>query len=107
MSGRPGPVPVSLPFDVLEAAPAAADQQMGLAPADSAGRTLSELEIRSVLAALASAERPLILAGLLLCCLAAGECLVRLVAVLKVPAIGMESPRGVNEPSLGAFADLL
>ncbi|MFL4989186.1 MAG: thiamine pyrophosphate-binding protein [Microvirga sp.] len=107
MSGRPGPVHVSLPFDVLEAAPAVADQQMGLAPADSAGRTLSELELRSVLAALASAERPLILAGPLLCRLAAGEGLARLGAALKVPAIGMESPRGVNDPSLGAFADLL
>ena len=106
-SGRPGPVHVSLPFDLLEAAHAVTDRQTGLAPADSAGRTLSELEVRSVLAALASAERPLILAGPLLCRPAAGEGLARLSAALKVPAIGMESPRGVNDPSLGAFADLL
>ena len=106
-SGRPGPVHVSLPFDLLEAAHDTTLQQTGLAPADSAGRTLSELEVSSVLAALASAERPLILAGPLLCRLAAGEGLARLSAALKVPAIGMESPRGVNDPSLGAFADLL
>jgi len=107
MSGRPGPVHVSLPFDLLEAAHDTTFQQTGLAPADSAGRTLSQLEVRSVLAALASAERPLILAGPLLCRPAAGEGLARLGAALKVPAIGMESPRGVNDPSLGAFADLL
>jgi len=106
MSGRPGPVHVSLPFDFLEA-DAVTDRQTGLAPADSAGRTLSQLEVRSVLAALASAERPLILAGPLLCRPAAGEELARLGAALKVPAIGMESPRGLNDPSLGAFADLL
>ncbi len=107
LSGRPGPVHVSLPFDLLEAADTVTAQQTGRALADSAGRTLSELELRSVLAALASAERPLILAGPLLCRLAAGEGLARLSAALKVPAIGMESPRGVNDPSLGAFADLL
>src|SRR5829696_9153736 len=106
MSGRPGPVHVSLPFDFLEA-DAVTDRQTGLAPADSAGRTLSQLEVRSVLAALASAERPLILAGPLLCRPAAGEELARLGAAIQVPAIGMESPRGLNDPSLGAFADLL
>jgi thiamine pyrophosphate-dependent acetolactate synthase large subunit-like protein len=96
LSGRPGPVHVSLPFDLLEAADTVTAQQTGRALADSAGRTLSELEVRSVLAALASAERPLILAGPLLCRPAAGEGLARLGAALKVPAIGMESPRGAR-----------
>jgi acetolactate synthase-1/2/3 large subunit len=107
-SGRPGPVHLSLPFDLLEetaedaeslwpdAAELVADvRALGDAPADAA------------LAALAEAERPLILAGAMLCTTAGRALLRRLAAATGVPSIGMESPRGINDPSLGAFAEVL
>ncbi len=105
-SGRAGPVHLSLPADTLESptsmpalpdAAAMAPQPMPLA-ADQA---------QAMLAQLRRAQRPLILigpAGLTfnrraLCC--------QLEAACGVPVLGMESPRGVNDPSLGAFAERL
>ena len=107
-SGRPGPVHLSLPFDLLEdkvddaaslwpdrTAFVPEQQPLGIAAADAA------------LAALTGAERPLILAGPMLCTGAGRALLRRLAAATGVPAIGMESPRGINDPSLGAFAEVL
>jgi len=106
--GRPGPVHISLPFDLLDAKvedsaalwPSAADfepPQMQLA-ADDRG---------AVLAALENAERPLILAGPAM----SGRCgralLHALAQSTRAPTITIESPRGINDPSLGAFAEIL
>ena len=107
-SGRPGPVHLSLPIDLLEASvaetavvwPAAEDFAPQVQP-------LSDVAADAVLAALAEAERPLILAGPMLCHVPAVALLARLGEALGVPALGMESPRGVNDPSLGAFAEVL
>src|SRR5262245_10138487 len=105
-SGRPGPVHVSLPFDVLEkkidlssVAPAsgvaALSQPLGATAADA------------VLTQIGRAQRPLVLTGPGMANgreRAAGE---RLAAALGVPVICMESPRGVSDPCLGAFSEVL
>jgi acetolactate synthase-1/2/3 large subunit len=107
-SGRPGPVHLSLPADVLEApvdagaivwpdAEAFAAEEMPLAPRAAA----------AVLAEIAAAARPLLVAGPALCTSAGRRLLGTLEAALGLPVPGMESPRGVNDPSLGAFAEAL
>jgi acetolactate synthase-1/2/3 large subunit len=108
MSGRPGPVHLSLPFDLLEQS---VDDTRRLWPSPSAfGATavpLGETAADAALAAIAAAARPLILAGPMLCTPAGRELLARLASAVRAPAVGMESPRGVNDPSLGAFAEVL
>jgi acetolactate synthase-1/2/3 large subunit len=107
-SGRPGPVHLSLPVDLL-------DQKMdsvdSLWPqAESAARTPMPLAAQSadlVLAAVNSAARPLVLCGPTLCGEGGRRQMRQLEAAIHAPVIGMESPRGINDPSLGAFAEML
>jgi acetolactate synthase I/II/III large subunit len=104
-SGRPGPVQMNLPSDALE----------GVAPQDGAADASFEprplqLDARTaaaILGRLRRARRPLILLG--------PSCLTRegrrrsaaLEEATGIPSIGMESPRGINDPGLGAFAEVL
>jgi acetolactate synthase-1/2/3 large subunit len=105
-AGRPGPVHLSLPFDVLEAMVDA--NSVAAADFDTPpGRSLGAADRDAVLAELQRALRPLVLTGPAMANArgrAAGE---RLAASLGVPVICMESPRGINDPCLGAFADVL
>jgi thiamine pyrophosphate-dependent acetolactate synthase large subunit-like protein len=107
-SGRPGPVHLSLPFDVLE-------QRIG-ATATSIPDRIDALAVPiplevhaadTVLSHVKSAQRPLLLCGPTLCSAAGREQMARLEALIGAPVLGMESPRGINDPSLGAFAQVL
>jgi acetolactate synthase-1/2/3 large subunit len=105
VSGRPGPVHLSLPVDVLDDTadgeePAARDAQRIPMP-------LGEPEARAMLDRLASALRPLILAGPALMTRAGRVRCATLEEATGIPVVGMESPRGVADPSLGAFAEVL
>ena len=108
LSGRPGPVHLSLPFDLLEETveerpelwPRAAD----FAPLN---QPLDARAAASILAALAEATHPLILAGPQLCHGGDLTVLGNLGDKLGVPVVPMESPRGINDPRLGAFAEVL
>jgi acetolactate synthase-1/2/3 large subunit len=105
-SGRPGPVHLSLPTDVLEQA-ADADR-LPAAPAFAARvESLPASDAGTVLARLRQAKRPLVLAGPAFMTRRGRAQLRALEAVIDAPVIGMESPRGVNDPSLGAFAQVL
>jgi acetolactate synthase-1/2/3 large subunit len=107
-SGRPGPVHVSLPVDLLDESVADADDLWPDAQAFAApAQDLSEAAADAVLAALAEASRPLILCGPLLCHTPHAPLVARLGEATGVPALPMESPRGINDPALGAFADVL
>jgi acetolactate synthase-1/2/3 large subunit len=103
--GRPGPVHVSLPTDVLEgkAAPTLPDESDFLAPA----MPLSPESARAVLAAIAAAERPILVAGGALNTPAGARARTALAATLDLPIALMESPRGLNDPSLGDLASVL
>ena len=107
-SGRPGPVHIGLPFDVLEEPVAKArGQQLG---PDDFHPIVSLLDVATadaVLGHLASAQRPLLLAGPALCAAGRRAVLDQFAATTFVPALGLESPRGVNDPSLGGFAQVL
>jgi acetolactate synthase-1/2/3 large subunit len=105
-SGRPGPVHVSLPFDVLEArvdAPAIASFR----PAAFVVQRLDESAVNAVHAELKRAQRPLVLVGPVMANGAGRAAREQLAAATGVPVVCMESPRGINDPSLGAFADVL
>lgn len=89
-SSQPGPVHISLPADVLEATVAAAALPGSPQPAPLP-------DLSDLTQAIATAERPLILLGPGL------RGLSDAVSGLKVPVVTMQSPRGANDPSLGAF----
>jgi acetolactate synthase-1/2/3 large subunit len=106
MDGRRGPVHVSLPFDLLEAS---LEASASLFPREREFEpwitTLPQRDADAVVAALDHAERPLILAGPAMADRDSRAILRGLAEAVRVPAIVMESPRGINDPSLGAFAE--
>ena len=103
--GRPGPVHLSLPVDLLEArVPADAVRLPDPGPAPAAA---DPALAAAVLRRLARAERPLVLCGPASCDPAGRAAMAALEERIGVPVIGMESPRGLNDPSLGAFAEVL
>jgi len=105
-SGRPGPVHVALPFDLLNEdvgdvkAPAAAD----FAPEATAP---DEETVLAIVEALAAAERPVVLTGPTLNATRSRGFVGALADAVDAPVIPMESPRGLNDPSLGNFASVL
>lgn len=105
-SGRPGPVHVSLPFDVLEAKVDAGAVASAGASVPGVQR-LGTSNTDALLAELARAQRPLVLAGPVMASGAGRPARERLAEATGVPVVCMESPRGVNDPALGAFADVL
>jgi acetolactate synthase-1/2/3 large subunit len=104
-SGRPGPVSLGLPTDALEAACSAqSDPPQSF---DAIPQALDPDTAASLIRRLQGAKRPLILTGP---AAMAGPALTRareLESACGIPVIGMESPRGVGDPSLGAFAQML
>ena len=113
-SGRAGPVQVNLPVDLLEARLVTSEDTLR---ADLAATTtdaghplpmpLASVDADAVRAVIASARRPLVLAGPGLGSAVARASLRRLGRHLQAPALVMESPRGIADPSLGAFAEVL
>jgi acetolactate synthase-1/2/3 large subunit len=94
-SGRPGPVHLSIPQDVLEAT---LDVEIGKIPG------AVEEPAKAMPAELLEAKRPLVIAGP---AMMRNPALRGLEEASGVPVIGMESPRGVNDPSLGRLSDVL
>jgi acetolactate synthase-1/2/3 large subunit len=107
-SGRPGPVHLSLPTDVIEARldPAAFSRvtEGDFAPVPM---PLPPRMAAAVVAELAAARRPLVIAPPALCTPRGRALLAALRGALGIPVVPMESPRGVNDPALGAFAEVL
>jgi acetolactate synthase-1/2/3 large subunit len=100
-SGRPGPVHVSLPSDLLEAevdSESPAPQTL-MEPASTARDALLDQ--------LAKADRPLVVAGPRHARAPGSALAARFEQATGVPVIAMESPRGVNDPSLGLLSDVL
>lgn len=106
-SGRPGPVHVSLPFDVLEEMVDDSAVSAARPAPDEPRRRLDAAGIQSAIAEIAKARRPLILAGPLLAGSRGAKTCGELAEATGAPVVCMESPRGVNDPCLGAFGDVL
>lgn len=105
LGGRPGPVHLSLPTDLLDgrfaaaATPAEAEQETGASLSSDAADTLLEL--------IKAAQRPMVLAGPRWSGTSGREALAAFERATAIPAVMMESPRGLADPSLGAFAQVL
>ncbi len=96
LSGRPGPVHVSLPADVL------------LAETDAVGLTqipdAAAPEVSALRQWIDAAERPVLVLGPALNATRQPGLADRLEQATGAPVIVMESPRGMKDPSLGAIA---
>ncbi len=104
-SGRPGPVHLSLPTDVLEAltdAPLPDTASFAAEPLP-----LADAQARTIMQRLAASRRPLVLAGPASMTRPGRALLAALQAASGVPVVGMESPRGLADGSLGDFAPVL
>jgi acetolactate synthase-1/2/3 large subunit len=106
-SGRPGPVHLSLPSDVLDASvpetsvvwPTGGDfKDPPIVPHDAAAG--------AILSIIGTARRPLLVAGPHLANRSGRALLSRIEAALGIPTCIMESPRGFNDATLGAFAEV-
>jgi acetolactate synthase I/II/III large subunit len=107
-SGRPGPVHLSLPFDVLEAKASRSETALPSAGAFlPSQQALSAAVGGEVAAELLRARRPLIIAGPMLTGMRGRTQRDALARACGIPVLGMESPRGVNDPALGAVAEVL
>lgn len=103
LGGRPGPVHVSLPVDCLEGE---ASLAAAAAPADVAAREAA-IDAGAFVERLRRARRPLVLTGPASLTRHGRSHMAALESALGIPVIGMESPRGIADPSLGAFAPIL
>jgi acetolactate synthase-1/2/3 large subunit len=102
-AGRPGPVHLSLPSDLLEGTvdpglPARED----FFPAPQAPGIDEE-----IFEALQRARKPLLIGGPALAHAGGRAALRRFEEATHVPALAMESPRGVNDPSMGLLSEVL
>lgn len=104
--GRPGPVHCALPFDLL-------NEDVGNVTLPGEEQFKPEKEtplaetISTIADTLAGAQRPVILTGPCLNASRAGNLIAALADVMDAPVIPMESPRGLNDPSLGALRSVL
>jgi len=110
--GRAGPVHVSLPTDALEgeSRPAAGSREKQRARNEkrqAARAPKPKLDAAISIEFLRAHVRPLVLCGPAACTRRGRERMAMLEDATGVPVIGMESPRGIGDPSLGAFAQML
>ena len=108
-SGRPGPVHISLPADLLEQVLAEGEAQAPPAALDylPAPMNLPSVTAGMLVTEVREAKRPLLITSPALCTTHGRALAAQLQTALGAPVIGMESPRGINDPSLGAFAEVL
>ena len=100
-SGRPGPVHVALPVDVLESVVRAGEPAV---EPDAAAASPAPADLAAVCQAIRDAARPLVIAGPPYRRRHAAVA-TRLLSEAGVAAVAMDSPRGLRDPALGAFAE--
>ena len=107
MEGRPGPVHVSLPSDLLDQELDASVIAWPDRRTEAAAPDIAPAIADSVLAAIAAANKPIIFAPPQLSNVAGRSLLSKLEAVTNAPTVVLESPRGVSDAGLGAFPDVI
>ena len=105
-SGRKGPVHLALPFDLLTS-DIPIDVGDFIKQARREEQTPENRVIEQIASTLKSAKRPLVLTGPALNKTRAGSILSELQENLSVPVNAMESPRGLKDPALGTFREVL
>ena len=108
LSGRPGPVHIALPADAINGE---VDDLEGVLlqvkRKPLATMELAAVDLQEVVQLLSSADRPLILAGSMMLRGDPADAIKKFGNVTGIPVVFMESPRGINDPALGAFAEVL
>jgi len=110
-SGRPGPVHIALPFDVIEEA-VKGTVILGARAFKREPMYPDDVDVTAVIRAVSKAERPVIICGPSLNA-TRFDGLDVLADAMDAPVIPMESPRGLKDPGLGeivkvlAYADLV
>lgn len=105
-SGRPGPVHIAVPFDLVNEiiaspmVPSSKDFAVDVVIPD-------KQSMQTIVDVLSTAERPVILTGPQLNPTRANGLVTELADAMDAPVIAMESPRGLKDPSLGNFAAAL
>jgi acetolactate synthase-1/2/3 large subunit len=103
-SGKPGPVHLSLPSDVLDDVVVGDDGLGATLPSPVA---MSPEQEAATLQALAASHRPLLICGPQFASRRARDALKRFEGTSGVPTLIMESPRGINDPALGLLRNVL
>ena len=105
-SGRPGPVHLSLPEDILTAT---IEESQDLTPEQFTleNVSLGNADLPSVLSIIDRAEYPVIITGPSLHPSRAPGVADRLMKALNIPVICMQSPRGLNDPALGKIREVI
>lgn len=108
LSGRRGPVHLALPFDLLNAEHSAPFDDLQI-NADLVVETqlLDERTARRIAERVGRSDRPLILVGPQHNRSRSPKLIAALEEAFNIPVIAMESPRGLRDPALGAFAEVL
>jgi len=106
-SGRPGPVHLSLPTDVLESALPINAVMPTASSFKAESSSINAADLEKLIKQLKKSSKPLILTGPLMQSKEGKAKLKTLEKATGIPVIGMESPRGIGDPSLGAFAEIL
>ena len=106
LSGRQGPVHLALPFDLLKA-PHTGGQALSKADLVPEIHTPDLSVTQDIAARIARAVRPLILLGPQHNRSRSPARIAALEAAFAVPVVALESPRGLRDPMLGAFAESL
>jgi len=105
-SDRMGPTHLALAFDVLMGDAGGTPVPSG----DDFAPTMThpdDAAIADIAAAIATAERPVILVGPSQNATRSKGAIAKLADAVDAPVVPMESPRGLNDPSLGSFSAML
>lgn len=106
LSGRPGPVHIAMPFDLLQQKVDPDSVKRGDKPVRRS-QPLSEADLAAIMERLATAQRPLVLTGPMNNASRSPGLREQVAGALQAPVIAMESPRGLRDPSLGRFSEIL
>ncbi len=106
-SGRPGPVHLSLPSDILDAT--VTEDAVAWPTGDDFTRPsvpLADPAADAIIALLTTAKRSLVIGAPVLATRKGRDLLRRIEAILGIPTCLSEGPRGFNDASLGAYTDV-
>ena len=106
-AGRPGPVHLALPFDLVTSAVPTGNVRQELETAASDPPMADATKVSEIAERLAAAKRPIIITGPRFCRAHVAGDIADIQRATNCPVVGMESPRGLRDPRLGAFAQVL